>query len=96
MIIHGAFVIYQTFFSADACLLEVKVSLCMLLKYFATSLTQVFREKLLKCPHLESFNLFGINTSCTGILKISTTSQRNAFNAKQKFIVTHALVFRAK
>lgn len=52
MIIHGAFVIYQTFFSADACLLEVKVSLCMLLKYFATSLTQVFREKLLKCPHL--------------------------------------------
>lgn len=27
---------------------------------------------------------------------ISTTSQRNAFNAKQKFIVTHALVFRAK
>lgn len=52
MIIHGAFVIYQTFFSADACLLEVKVFLCMLLKYFATSLTQVFREKLLKCPHL--------------------------------------------
>lgn len=52
MIIHGAFVFYQTFFSADACLLEVKVFLCMLLKYFATSLTQVFREKLLKCPHL--------------------------------------------
>lgn len=52
MIIHGAFVIYQTFFSADACLLEVKVSLCMLLKYFATSLTLVFRETLLKCPHL--------------------------------------------
>lgn len=53
------------------------------------------QRKTVKMSSFKS-HLFGINTSCTGILKISTTSQRNAFNAKQKFIVTHALVFRAK
>lgn len=58
MIIHGAFVIYQTFFSADACLLEVKVFLCMLLKYFATSLTQVFREKTVKMSSFKSHLIY--------------------------------------
>lgn len=94
MIIHGAFVIYQTFFSADACLLEVFM---YVVQIFCHKSYPGLQRKTVKMSSFKSHLIYlGLILHVPVYLRFLPLVNVMLFNAKQKFIVTHALVFRAK